>query len=1042
MKTHLLQFKKVLLVAVFLAFSSMTAMAQHTVTGSVKDASTNKGLPGVNILVQGTTQGTSTDAKGHYELTAPSATDTLIFSFIGYQTRKVPIKGRSQINLTMQPQTISGKQMVVVGYGTQQKEDITGSISTVKSKNLKNTTSPMLGDALQGRVAGVSVQNSGTPGSAPKVKIRGPSTFGNNEPLYVVDGVPVGGIQDFDLNDIKSIQVLKDASAAAIYGTQAANGVVLITTKNGQKGKVRVSYNGYYGLENITQRYNMLNSRQYQKLDNEELRNANMPLAPANDPNSQYYVDPSSINTNWQDATFTTANTQNHSLTVSGGGENGSFAITGNYFNEGNTIKGPGPDYTRYSGRVNSDYTFGKFKVSEKMYYAHWDKTNLTGLHLTSPITDILHALPTQPIYSDTRLGGYSGTDSDIRKAISLNVIGANNLLESHTNTNRFLGAVTGQYNILDNLYYKVRFSYDHSLVSGKRFTPRYDLGFFYQNDIAKLDENRDKSTTQIVQNTLHYEQDFGSHHIKAFIGYTQQISEFNTIDGHAEGYSRPYFKVLSAGTENQTSTGTKNSHTLRSFLGRINYSYKDRYLVHGTLRRDGSSRFAPSNRYATFPSVSIGWRVSNEPFFADVDFINELKLRASYGRLGNQDIGNYAYSAYINSNANYVFGNQLANGATQINLVDPNIKWETNISRDIGIDMALFSNKFHVNADYYNNKAEDVLVGVPIPLSTGSNSNPTVNGASLRNKGFEFKLEYQDRSGELSYDLSANFSTLQNKVLSLGQGGKPIYGNGTKTAVGHSLGALYGYVANGIFQNWDEVYNHAYQNQKLDSNGNYDMGARDQTTAANFTAPGDIRFKDLNGDGKITSADRTYLGSAIPKYKYGFNADLQYNQWSLSMFFQGAYGNKIVNRVRQTVELMDGYGNYDQYVYDHHWTQKNHSNTVPRAIYGDPNDNGRDSKRWVEDGSYLRLKNIKLSYTLPEDLTNRIGIRNLLIYVQGQNVFTITKYKGYSPVISSVNASIDGPVGGGQSGLFSRAADVGSYPQPRTLSVGMSIDF
>ncbi|HYW33971.1 MAG TPA: TonB-dependent receptor [Balneolaceae bacterium] len=1040
MKSYV-QLRSLLLVAFIFVFSTINAFAQQQIKGKVTDASSGNPLPGVNIKVKNTTTGTTTSSKGKYNLSVSSMRDTLVFSYIGYKTMQVPIRGRTTVNVALKRITLQGQQMVVVGYGKQKKQDITGAISSVSSKNLKNTTSPSIGGALQGRVAGLTVQNSGTPGSTPLIKIRGPATFGNNQPLYVVDGVPVGGPQDFDPNNIQSVQVLKDASAAAIYGTRAANGVILITTKQGKKGPVKVHYSGYYGHENIVGRYNMMNSKQYQQLDNEELKNAGKPLAPANDPQSSYYVSPSKINTNWQDAAFVTAQTQNHSLTISGGNQNGHFAMSGNYYNEGGTLKGPGPDFTRYDGRVNSGYTFGKFKVNESMYFAHWDKINLTGLHLTSPIQDILHALPTQPIYSSSRLGGYSGTDANIRKAISLNVIGANNLLQSTTKVNRFLGSITGQYNFTPHLYYKVRYSYDHSTVLGFQFVPTYDLGFFYTNQIAKLDQNTNVYTTQIVQNTLHYKQDFGPNHIKAFIGYTQQISNTKTIAGHAEGYTRPYFKVLSAGPKNQNASGTRSSHTLRSFLGRINYNYKNKYLVHGTLRRDGSSRFAPSNKYALFPSASVGWRISNEPFFKGVNFINNLKLRASYGRLGNQDIGNYSYSAYINTHANYVFGNQLAQGATQINLVDPNIKWETNISRDIGMDLGLFANKLSLSVDYYNNEAKNVLVGVPIPLSTGSNSSPTVNGASLLNKGFEFKLEYKSHAGAFSYDLTGNLSTLHNKVLSLGQGGKPIYGNGSKTAVGHPIGELYGYVTNGIFQNWNQVYNHAYQNQKLNSNGKYDTSARNSATAANFTAPGDIRFKDLNGDGKITSADRTYLGSAIPKFTYGFNAVLNYKQWKLSMIFQGHYGNKIVNRVRQTIELMDGYGNYDRHVYNNHWTPSNHSNTVPRAIFGDPNNNGRTSNRWVEDGSYVRLQNIRLGYSIPKSLLNRVGIRDLNIYLQGQNVFTITKYSGYDPQVSSVNAAVAGPVGGGQHGLFSRGVDIGSYPQPRTWTIGLSLD-
>ncbi len=680
MKSRIHRRLKALLLIPLLVWQA-NAFAQQTITGKVTDSKTSEALPGVNIVVQGTATGTSTGTDGSFALQVPSLSDTLVFSYIGYKSSIVPINGQTTINVNLAQQTLTGQQMIVIGYGVQKKSDLTGAISTVNPSDLKKTVSPSIGEALQGRIAGVTVQASGDPGSAPNIKIRGPSTFGDNQPLYVVDGVPVGGIQDFNPDDIQSIQVLKDASAAAIYGTRAANGVVIITTKHGSKGPVKVSYHAYYGVQNIVNRYKMMNSTQYQKLDNLELTNAGQPLAPANDPSSPNYVDPNKFNTNWQDAAFTTARIQNHDLTISGGDEHSTFAITGNYFNQGGTMSGPGPDFTRYSARVNSDHKFGKFQVIEHLYYAHWDKMNLTGLHLTSPIMDILHALPTQPIYDSSREGGYSGTDSNIRKAISLNVIGANNLLESTTKVNRFLGDVTAQYNILDNLNYKIRFSYDHSLVSGFNFRPLYDLGFFYQNTIAKLDQNDNEYNTQLVENTLHYNKDIGDNHFTVLLGLTQQVSTFSTVSGHAEGYTKPYFKVIDAGTENKNTNGSKTKNTLRSFLGRVTYNYKDTYLLDGTIRRDGSSRFAPGHKYGTFPSVSAGWRISNMPFFDGIPYVNNLKLRASYGRLGNQNIGDYAYTAYINSYANYQFNNTIAQGATQVSLVDPNIKWETNIS-------------------------------------------------------------------------------------------------------------------------------------------------------------------------------------------------------------------------------------------------------------------------------------------------------------------------------------------------------------------------
>jgi len=1001
----------------------------QSIKGTVTDSQTSKSLPGVNIVIKGTSNGTATNSKGQYSLTVPASNDTLIFSYIGYKEKVVPIEGKSVIDVQLTPKTLVGQQLVVVGYGTQKKQDLTGAITSINVKNFQKTVSPSIGAALQGQAAGVTVQASGDPGAAPNVKIRGPATLGGNQPLYVVDGVPVGGIQDFNPDDIASVQVLKSAAAAAIYGSRAANGVVIITTKQGKKGKVKVSYKGYYGVQNIVKRYDMMNAQQYQKLDNLELKNAGMAIAPANDPNSQYYISPDSINTNWQNAAFKSAKIENHDLTISGGDKHNTFAVMGDYFSQGNTLQGPGPNFKRYSTRFNSTHHFGKFRFKSSVYFAHWQKANLKGLHLTSPVMDIVHAIPTQPIYNPNHVGGYSGTDANIQKAISLNVIGANNLLQNHTKVDRFTGMVNGRYYFMPNLYYKLQYSYDHSLVNGFNFIPQYNLGFFYINNIAKLDNSRNEYTTQVLENTIHYKKDFGNNHLAVLVGYTQTVGTFNTIDGHAEGYTKPYFEVLNAGTENKTATGYKDKNTLRSYLGRVTYNYKGTYLLEGVIRRDGSSRFAPSHKYGTFPSVSAGWRISNEPFFNKISFlkndVNNLKIRASFGVLGNQNIGNYQYQAYINNYANYNFNNTMAHGATEVNLASANIKWQSNISRDIGVDLGMFNDKLDITVDYYNDLSKNVLVHVPIPMTTGSINPPTVNDASLLNKGFEFSVEFKNATSArnaLHYDISANLSTLQNKVLSLGQGNKPIYGNMSKTVVGKPIGELYGYVTDGIFQNQQQVKSWAYQEPG--------------------TAPGDIRYKDLNGDGVITSADRTFLGNPIPKFTFGLNADLSYKQWDLSMNFSGDYGNKIVNRVRQTIELMDGYGNYDQYVYNHHWTPQNHSNTVPRAIFGDPNNNGRDSNRWIENGSYIRLQNIQIGYTLPRSLLKPVGISNVRIYAQGQNVFTITGYSGYDPVINSVNAGSNGPLGGGNDGLFSRGVDVGSYPQPRTLSLGLSLGF
>ncbi len=1005
----------------FLAFSA----SGQQVSGTVVDGETSETLPGVNILVKGTATGTSTNAEGAYQVNVTSMSDTLIFSFVGYETREVPINGRNQIDVQLMPQALSGEELVVVGYGTQRKVDLTGSVSIADADELKKSSQTSIAGALQGQAAGVSVQSSGAPGETPEVRIRGVGSFGSNEPLYIVDGVPVENIKDFNAEDIESIQVLKDAASAAVYGTRAANGVVIISTKDGRSGDVQIDYNGSVGVSNIYQRLDVMEREDFQMLQNESLNNRNIPLAPGNDPNSPQFID--DINTDWQDAALEPGFMTEHNLTISGGNETSTYSISGGLQNQEGHMVGHAPAYDRYNARIKSNHQFGKLTVGENLFLTHSKQWWQESRHEVSLINNMLKSPPIIPVRDEDRLGGYGGADANIEKAITLNVIGTNKMLEHPVETNRILANLWGEYEIIDGLVFRTNLSYDSRTTLDRFFIPTYDMGFFFTEQVGMLDETRGELTQTLIENTLTYQTTIGRHDFNLLAGYTEERGYYDQVHGHAEGYSRPFFKTIDAGNTGKTTTGFQTLNTLRSFLGRVQYNFDDRYLMTATVRRDGSSRFGDGNRYGVFPSASVGWRISNESFF-NVSWIDDLKLRASYGELGRQNIGNFATAAFINTFANYNFNDQVADGAIQVELANENIKWETSVTRGIGLDATLFENRLDVTVDYYNNESSDILLGVPIPGSLGASNNPTVNAASISNKGWEFDVSYRNNMGDLNYTISGNLGTVNNEVLSLGNG-EPIFGAASLTEVGSEVGELYGYVADGIFQNWDEVYSHAQQNQD-------DLERRNDVAAANFTAPGDIRFKDLNGDGIINAdGDRRHLGSAIPDFTYGFNLSLNYQGWDLSAFFQGNYGNKIYNQQRVVMENMADYNNRTQRMINR-WTSDNQHNNIelPRAIFEDPNNNNRASQRYVEDGSFMRLQNLTVGYSLPSDLLSRVGVSSLRIFAQGQNLFTLTGYSGLDPMLGDDGDEVD------NDGLFSRGFDAGGWPHPRIFQAGIEL--
>ena len=1033
-------FLRVLTLSVFASLfllASGTAFGQHQVSGTVMDSVEASPLPGANVTVKGTTRGTTSDAQGSYQLTVPSPADTLVFSFVGYQAKEIPIRGRNDIDVTLAPSTIMQEELVVVGYGTQERSDLTGSVSMADTDELKKSSSTNIADALEGQVAGVNVQTSGAPGESPAINIRGIGTFGSTSPLYVVDGVPVENIIDFNLNNIESVQVMKDAAASAIYGSRAANGVVIIETGSGQEeGGLQVSYNASVGTERIHQRIDMLGRERFQQFNNQLLANAGEPPAPANDPSSPEFV--SDINTNWQDAALDRGYSTEHNLSISGGNETSTYSISAGYSSRDGHMQGPAPYYEQYTARINSTHEIGRLTLGENLSLTHSKDKPQSSQWENSLFAEMIKAPPTIPVVDESRLGGYGGSDAGEEEAIALNVVGINNLLERQQDVNRVLANVWGELQILDNLTYRLNTSYDSRGFHQKFFTPTFDLGFFasFREEDGQLDQVRNELVNAVVENTLTYDQVFGGHDVNVVAGYSEERRWFDENISRGIGYSRPFFKVVNQAT-NSESEGFRTESALRSFFGRLQYNYDDRYLLTASFRRDGSSRFGTTNQYGNFPSVSVGWRISEESFF-DVSWVSNLKLRGSWGELGRQQIGDFDDQAFINTNANYNFNNQLADGAIQVNLANPSLKWETQVSRTVGVDASLFNGRFDATVEYYRNDSEDILVGVPIPGSFGAAEAPPANAASIRNTGFDVSLSYDDTLGDLNYELSTNVSTYNNEVISLGNG-EPIFGAASRTAVGSEIGEIYGYVTDGIFQSWDEVYaDDTPTHQNMDP-----QERRNATARQGFTAPGDIRFKDLNGDGVINEDDRAYLGSPTPDFTYGFTANLQYSNWDATIFLQGNYGNKIYNQTRNYVENMRDYNNTSVRAFENRWTEDDPHNDVrfPRAIFNDPNGNIRASDRWVEDGSYMRLKNLSVGYTLPQDLTARAGMEQFRVYVSGQNLLTLTGYSGLDPEVGT-NSGDAANNNIANDGLFSRGFADAAWPHPRRFETGVQVTF
>ncbi|MCC6723947.1 MAG: TonB-dependent receptor [Saprospiraceae bacterium] len=996
---------------------AVMAQNSRTVTGKVT-SSGGEALIGVNVLIKNTTEGTATDVDGSYAIKA-APSDVLVFSYTGHKSAEVAVGNQSTINVTLEENSELLNEVVVVGYGTQRKEDLTGAVSIVNTDEMKKQASNDVTQMMQGRVAGVSITSDGQPGAAPNVRVRGVSTFGlgaSAEPLYVVDGFPLaGGIRDINPNDIETIQVLKDATSGAIYGNRAANGVVIITTKGGKKNeKFSVSLSAYSGVQTVPQRIPLLDRVGYQTVNTELLANAGQAPVPGNDPSptNDFYID--DIDTDWQDEGYKDGSIQNYNVAISGGGAKTSYFASMDYLNNKGTLVGDGPDYKRYSLRVNSETDLGKFKFGENVYVMRSDENPLfyTGpFSLFLPggrptlVNDLLQAAPTIPLLDPNREGGYGGADAVIHQSITLNVPGFNHLVQNKSKVNRLLANAYGSYEFIKGLTYKLNFQYDNTDIADQLFAPAYDLGYFFPRPVAELQLGNRSSDSYLVENTLTYTNTFGKHNLTVLAGQSFQEFNFRQFAAVGSGLEKPY--VLSLGSASTFSViDNQQPAALASFLGRVNYAFDDTYLLTFNIRQDGSSKFRKEDRFAIFPSIGLAWKLHKTLNLPDA--VSGLKIRGGYGQLGNQEIGNFRYQSRINRSIPYEYSTGRVLGAATTILVDPAITWETRITRNIGLDVELYDGKLDFTAEYYSNTSKDVLIDLPIPLSNGSLAGLTTNAGSIENSGIELSANWRPTLGDLKFNISPNFYTVKNEVKEIGNLSF-ISGTGARTEVGRSVGEQFGWVYDGLFQNQGEIDAAAFQNDN--------------------TAPGDIRFKDLNGDNVINEDDRKFLGQGMPTYYFGLNVVAEYKGFDFTIFGQGSGGNLINSNLYKGLMPTSGYTNWHEDILNR-WTPTNTNTDIPRVVWNDPNNNQRDSNRpgWLQKGDYFRINTISLGYTIGNDVLGKFKMQSARIYFTMQNVHTFSSYKGYNPDF--------------QAGILNPGFDFGTYPRPRTTMVGVQIKF
>jgi TonB-dependent starch-binding outer membrane protein SusC len=1063
---------------------SMTQTDNITVKGKIVDEN-GEPLPGASVLEKGTTNGIITNEDGSFSLSVASDA-TLIVSFIGYISEEVSVGGKTELgNIILISELKELGEVVVIGYGTQRKVDLTGSVAIVNTGDMKKVSNSNISTLLEGIVAGVQITSDGQPGADPTVRIRGIGSFNSTAPLYVVDGVPMGTtIRDFSPNDIETVQVLKDASAAAIYGSRAANGVVIITTKQGKKNQaMKVDYSGYYGFDQVQNGvYDVMDANQYKNYVTMAYKNyENMDVPGGYDPTNANYLynadGTAKVNTDWFKEVFKTGIRQNHNINLSGGGANSTYNIGLDYYSQKGTMVGAGPNFERYTARINNtmDVKFIKFKTN--IVYSHSDQDNM-ALSNASEYVEGLYGLqfpvmasalilpPTIKAYDestwclDDKISaaseysydsyGYGTYYPDVHGDLRVtNVLLTNSLLKRNSTVDRVVASGSTDVDLIGmlglkssnhKLDYNLNVSYSRTYAKDFTFVPSFIQST--TNYLAKSDETLTEGyrsySDALVENTITYDGKLGRNHINVLVGQTFERETYHTLTGTGINMPEPYY--LQVGNAAKTSAYSYESeHVLASYIGRINYDFDEKYLLSGTVRRDGSSRLSSNDRWDIFPSVSAGWRIERENFFPEIakSTINLFKIRGSYGELGNENIGEYQYMDVMSrGNYTYSFGNNKVTGSAISNYVNTAIKWEKKKTLDFGLDLGMFNNQLEFTFDWYKATSEDLLYSIPVPTQAGvTNETVVMNAATMENSGFEFLVAYHNRSHAVKFDISANLSTIKNEVTKLGVSNTPYTSGYCRTEVGREVGSFYGYVYEGIFRSQEEIDNN-YNSEGV-------------LITQNGAKEGDVKYADIDGydangkltgvpDGTINAADQTFLGSGLPDFTYGFNVRAEWKGIDLSISTYGAVGFKAVDFVdltlhgsygalNKSVDLLNAYNSESEAAVN--GLPVNTNTDVPRVAYNYSGSitNNMFSKRFIQDASYLKIANIQLGYNCPNKWFGGY-VNNVRVYASGQNLATFSKYKGY-------NVDFAG-------GTFTPGYNYCSYPTPRTIMFGLNMSF
>ncbi|RNC65577.1 TonB-dependent receptor [Proteiniphilum sp. X52] len=1015
--------------------------ATRWVAGVITDT---QGEPviGATVIEKGNpANGTVTDIDGHFRLNvAPNA--VLEISYVGYEPQEVAIAGRNSFDITLREDTQTLDELVVIGYGTLRKSDLTGAISSVNVEELGKRTTTNPAEALQGKVAGVNVQKfGGNAGSGVQVKIRGVKTFGDNNPLYIVDGFP-GDINNVNPQDIESMEILKDGAAAAIYGSIAANGVVLITTKSGKRGETKIEFNSYLSFADVARKLELLNGPEYRQVHRAMYENWNR-YAADNDKVTlpSYVTKESNVNTDWQDAMLRNGVAQNYMLAVRGGAENSNYSISYNRLDEKGIFLGN--NYRHDNARARLNMKKNIFELDANIAFKYTDskqpRYSLKEMYMLSPLV---------PIYDESQPSGYGLTDFD-GIPNNRNVMADHNFRDSSNKKYHTTANVGVTVNFTDWLNFRSSYAYRGEHERRVSHEPVYVADIRSKREYPFHEEYSGYWEEQVFDNVLSFNKVFNIHSVNAMIGssVTQERMTWNSVavegksilykvengrlvtEEVASGFLDPYFSTIRAGAGGTYSgDGTLWDYRRASFFGRLNYNYANKYLVQLTLRRDGSSKFGADSRWGLFPSAALGWRISQEEFFPEDGFVSDLKLRASWGRLGNEiSLGRYDFlaliSTYNTKYQGYVKGNgeNPWPGSIARSLENKSLKWETTDNKNIGVDFGLYNNKLTGALNYYHNETIDLLITKALPPSAGL-SNPTLNVGKMRNNGVELELNWNDKINDFNYGIGFNMATINNQVIALADANQVLYGEGlkfgtehfpTQTRVGMPIGAFYLYRTDGLFQNEQEVNAHVNKDgQMLQPNAR----------------PGDIRFLDVDGDGVIDENDKEYIGSGIPKIEANLTFTADYKGFDLSLLLSSAWAHKLYNGNKYFYEGMNSGSNFLRSTLDA-WTPQNSSTDVPRAVYQDPNNNLRESDRFIENGDFVRLRQLQLGYTLPVTVSQKLHLDKLRFYLSGENLFTITSYSGIDPEFS-------------RSSVLDSGVDRHIYPFTRSYTVGLQLTF